>query len=264
MRALWRFRGLYWPLLQDLTIKKYRGTVLGIWWIMLRPMVPTAMAVFTFTIVTSIETNGVPYIIAYLAGFMSWTLFQSALNYSARTLQWTSGIVQKTYFPKLMIPLASIGVPLLEFLVVFSMFVVALLYFYFKTGVLYLRTDIGILLVPAMFFLALLLSIAIGMLLSVVALLLRDVLYSMGYFLQIIMVLTPVFYPMSAIPEKYRWAVYLANPLASVIETTRWAITGRGELEVFYLLYSCAVIFVVIAVSVVLFFRAEDYLGELI
>ena len=264
LRALWRYRHLYWPLMLDLSVKKYRGMMLGIWWVVIRPIVPMTIAVFTFTVVTSVETDGIPYIIFYLSGAMTWTLFQSTMNFGARTLMWTSGIVQKTYFPKLMIPLASLGVPVLEFLVVFVLFIVALVAVYFKTGFFYLRIDAAILLLPVMFFMATLMSLAIGMVLDVIALLLRDVLYTLTYVIQLFMFLTPVFYPMSAIPEGYRWLVYLINPLAAIMETTRWSITGHGEMDVLFLLYSCVSIMVMFAVSVLLFFRAEDYLGELI
>src|SRR5262245_54574249 len=82
LEALWRYRHLCWPLVIDLSVKKYRGMMLGVWWVVVRPIVPLALSVFTFTVVTNLQTEGIPYIIFYLSGVLAWTLFQSTVNFS--------------------------------------------------------------------------------------------------------------------------------------------------------------------------------------
>jgi lipopolysaccharide transport system permease protein len=261
-REVWKFRSFYGYLLKEISMKKFRGTILGFWWLIIRPLVPTVMAVVTFTFVIKMESYGLPYVIFYLSGFVCWNVFHSTAIFMPRTLLWMQGIMRKTYFPRILVPLSAVGPPLIELGIAMTMFLLALAYFYFTDGVLYLRQDVGILLYPICLFLALILAISLGMVTSVMALLARDVVFSTGYFIQMLMFLTPVIYPISFVPENYRPIIYILNPMAKIVETARWSITGNGVFEAswFYVSIGTTALFFVLAC--LFFVRSERFLGD--
>jgi lipopolysaccharide transport system permease protein len=262
VRALWDYRGFYPLLLKEISLRKVRGTFLGWWWLVLRPLVPTAMAVIAFTFLAAIDTRSLPYAIFYLAGFLTWHIFHASVLFLPRTLMWVRGMIRKTYFPRLLVPLASVGPPLIELFVVFVLLVIAVAVYFWKDGLLYIRFHWGLLLILPCILLALAFGVAIGMVLSVMAIFFRDIIFSIGYFIQIGMFLTPVIYPISAVPEGARWIMYLGNPMASLVETSRWAVTGQGLLDPPWLFIAVIQIALVVVFCTIFFLRAEPYVAD--
>lgn len=259
--ALWRHKAFYPFLLKEITMRKVRTTVLGFWWLILRPGIPVAISVVVFTFVIPIETHGLPYAIFLLSGFALWSIFRYTLTLGVRTLMWTRGIMRRTYFPKLLVPIAGIGPPLIEAAVALTFFVGALIYYYVNTGVLYLQPGWNLLWYPVCFALALLFALAFAMVAGVIALFMRDMIFGIRFFAQFMMVATPVFYPVTLLNEEWRWILYI-NPLTSVVETGRWALTGFGQFHPEYLAISAAAILVFFALCVAFFLRAETYLAD--
>jgi lipopolysaccharide transport system permease protein len=262
LAALWHYRAFYPLLLKEISMKKFRGTMLGFWWLVLRPLIPTAMAVITFTFVVRMETHGLPYAIFYFSGFITWYLFQSNVMFMPRTLLWMQGMSRRIYYPKLLVPLASVGPSFVELLVTLSLFGATLLFFLFTTGSTHLRVGWEMLWFLPCLILTLLFSVAIGMVTSVIALFFRDVVFTVSYFAQMLFFLTPVIYPVSFIPDGYRGVLYVLNPMAQLVETSRWSLIGAGDFQFVFFASTCVTITLAFFLSVAFFLRAETYLAD--
>jgi lipopolysaccharide transport system permease protein len=263
LRALWRYRGFFGFLFREITMRKARGTLLGFWWLILRPLAAAAAFIFVFSSVRPMDTGGgVPYPVFFLAGYIPWRLFQSAMTSLPRTLMWTQNIMRRTYFPRLLVPLAGFGTTLIEFAILSVVFVGAATWLSLGDAPLPLRLGWETWwLLPALLA-ALLFALAFGLVFSVVALFFRDVVYSVRFVVQMLMFLTPVIYPVSFVPETYRWLLYALNPMAQVVVVSRWALTGEGPFELPFVLLSFATVLAVLAAGLAFFFRAETHLGD--
>jgi lipopolysaccharide transport system permease protein len=260
--ALWQFRGFYPFLFKEITMRKFRGTLLGFWWLIIRPLVPTVMAIVTFAFIVPIESHGLPYAVFYFSGFITWNVFHATVNFMPRTMLWMQAIMRRTYFPRLLVPFASLGPPLIETALMLGLFALLLIFFQVTTGTMYLQLSWNLLWFPLCLLLALMLAIAVGMITSVMALFVRDIIFTVAYFAQILMFLTPVLYPVSFIPETYRWILYVLNPMAELVEASRWALTGQGDFSLVFLAISAAMVLSAFALSVAFFLRAERYLAD--
>jgi lipopolysaccharide transport system permease protein len=263
LRALWRYRSFYGFLFKEITMRKARGTLLGVWWLVLRPLIAAAGFMVAFTVVAPLDTGqGVPYPVFFLSGFIPWRLFQGTLALVPRSLMWTRGIMQRTYFPRLLVPLAGFGPILIELAILTVMFVVVVAISTSQSGTLPLRIGWETMWLLPCLLAALLFALAFGMVMGVVALFFRDVVFTVGYVAQMLMFVTPVLYPVTIVPEQYRWALYTLNPMAQVVIVSRWALTGRGELDPLFLAVSFVTVVVVFAAAVTFFLRAEAHLGD--
>jgi lipopolysaccharide transport system permease protein len=263
LASLWQYRGFYGFLFREITMKKFRDTFLGFWWLILRPLIPAAVFITLFTVVRPQEgSEELPYPLFYLSGFITWNLFHSTVIFMPRTLLWMRGIMRRTYFPRLLVPLAGFGPPLIEFVVLVTGLVLTVVFYWVKGGHFPLRLGWEMLWLLPCPLAALLLGVAVGMVASVVALFFRDVVFSMSYLVQMLMFLTPVIYPVSIVPESYRWLLYSLNPMAKLVEVSRWALTGEGEFDPFFFFLSIGTVLVLLLGSVVFFLRAETHLAD--
>jgi len=259
---IWKYRGFYGFLLREISMRKFRETILGFWWLIVRPLIPAIMVIVTFTQVVQVESGELPYALFFLAGYACWSVFQSTAAFMPRTLRWMQGIMSKTYFPRLLVPLASVGPPLIELAIALVLLALGLLYFFIIDGELYVRGDAWVLVFPLCLLGALMLALASGMVTSVLALLARDVIFSINYFVQILMFLTPVIYPVSAVPESIRPAMFIINPMSVYVEAARWSLTGHGFFDLTWFLVAVGITIFVFSMSVWFFFRSESFLGD--
>jgi lipopolysaccharide transport system permease protein len=262
LRSLWQYRTFLGFLSKEIVMRRARGTLLGFWWVLIRALAPAVTLIFTFTSVKPVETSaGVPYSVFFLSGYITWRVFQSALTYLPRVMTWMQGIMRRTYFPRLLVPLAGLAPTLIEFALLVAAFVVVVVAAWWNDGHLPLRVGWQMLgIVPAVVG-ALMFALAIGMPTSVIALFFRDVRYAIRSFAGVFMFLTPVVYPVTFIPEQYRWAMYAFNPMAAIVELSRWALIG-GQLDPLYLTLSFVTNIALLVASIVFFLRAEVHLGD--
>jgi lipopolysaccharide transport system permease protein len=262
LRSLWQYRAFLGFLSKEIVMRRARGTLLGFWWVLLRPLMPALAMIFTFTSVKPIDTPGnVPYSVFFMSGFITWRVFQSALQFLPRTMTWTQSIMRRAYFPRVLVPVAGLAPTLIEFALLCGAFAVVVVSAWWHDGHLPLRVGPQMLaLLPALVG-ALLFSLAIGMPTAVIALFFRDVRYAIRSFAGVFMFLTPVVYPVTFIPAQYRWAMYVFNPMAAVVELSRWALIG-GEIDWRYVAISFASNIVLFLASAVFFMRAETHLGD--
>jgi lipopolysaccharide transport system permease protein len=262
LRSLWRYRGFYGFLFQELTMRKGRGTLLGMWGVMLRPIIPAAGLIFAFGSVRPVDTGGVPYAIFFLSGYIPWQMFQSALRYVPRSLGWSQSLMKRTYFPRLLVPLAGFGMTFIEFSILAVVFAVTVGLTLWRGEPFPLHLGWHTLWLLPCLIGTLLFALSFGLVFSVVALFFRDVIFSLRFFSQMMMFLTPVIYPVTFVPEAYRWALFAFNPMAQLVTVSRWSLTGQGELDLPFLMLSFATILVALAGSVAFFLRAEVHLGD--
>ena len=264
LRAMWRYRGFYTFLFKEIMMRRARGTLLGFWWLILRPLITAAGLVSTFMYVAPVDTgHAVPYPIFFLSGYIPWRVFQATLTLVPRSLTWTRGIMQRTYFPRLLVPLAGLGPVAIEVAMLVIVFAIG-------TGVVSwgpqghfpLRIGWPLLWLVPCFIGALMFAMAFGMIFSIVALFFRDVVYSIGWVAQLFMFATPVLYPVTFVSPEYRWVLYVLNPMAQIVTVARWALTGEGEFDPFFVGLAFATIATAFAAGVAFFLRAELHLGD--
>jgi lipopolysaccharide transport system permease protein len=258
-RELWRYRELLWFLaLRDVQVR-YKQTALGAAWALIQPL--ATMLVFTlfFGKLGRLEENlppGLPYMVFVLAGLLPWQLFSFALTQSSTSLVNNRNLITKVYFPRLLVPLA----PLLCGSVVFAISFVLLIALMLGFGVV---PGVAVLTLPLFLLLALLSSLAVGLWLSALNAVYRDVQYTLPFLAQIWLFASPVAYSSDIVPKSWQW-LYGLNPMVGVIDGFRWALLGTGQLSL-PLLAASTVSMLVLLVGGLYYFRAmETYFADLV
>ena len=221
LRDLWSYRELlYFLTWRDVKVR-YKQTLLGIAWAIIQPL-------FTMLIFTvffghfggfSARTQGMPYPLFAFAGLLPWTFFANAVTNSGNSLVGSANLITKVYFPRMIIPGAAVGAGLVDFGISFLM-LVGLMFYYQVTATW------SLLLLPVLIALTALLAVGVGMWLSALNVKYRDVRFALPFLIQLWMFVSPVIFPSTILPEKWRWILEL-NPLTGIIEAYRSAIFGR-------------------------------------
>lgn len=217
---LWRYRELILMMMtRDIKVR-YKQTVLGVAWAILQPLVTMLIFSIIFGRLAKIPSDGVAYPLFVFSGLVAWTLFSTAVTAGANSLVSASSMISKVYFPRLIIPLASIGVSVVDFCISFVLLLGIMLFYSHLPSA-------QILLLP-LFLTGLLLS-AFGLSagLSAITVIYRDFRFVTPFMIQIWMYLTPVIYPLSFIPENWRWLIYL-NPIAGWLVAIKASILGTN------------------------------------
>lgn len=264
LRALWTYRAFFGFLFKEMTTRKSRGTLLGFWWLILRPLMTAGAMIFVFSSVRPEDAagGGLSYLTFFLSGYVPWRLFQSGMINIPRTLGWSQSIMRRTYFPRLLVPLAGFGTTFIEFGVLTVAFVVVVTVASWGEAASPLRLGWHtLLLLPALVG-ALLFALAFGLVTSIVAMFFRDVIFSIRLFSMGMIFMTPVGFKMTIFPESYRWVIYALNPMAQIVETSRIALTGQGDIQVGFLLLAYGTILATLVAGVAFFLRAETHLGD--
>lgn len=264
LRALWRYRSFYNFLFKEIMMRRARGTLLGFWWLIIRPLITAAGLASAFMFVAPVATgHSAPYPIFFLSGYIPWRVFQATLTVVPRSLTWTKGIMQRTYFPRLLVPLAGVAPVAIEFVVLVVLFAVAVgVTAWNAGGEVPLRAGWPLLWLLPCLLAALTFAMAFGMVMSIVALFFRDVVFTIGWVAQLFMFATPVLYPVTFVAPEYRWVLYVLNPMAQIVMVSRWALTGEGEFDPFFVALAFATIVAAFAAGVTFFMRAEMHLGD--
>lgn len=256
------YRNLYGFLFVNIMRRRFKETILGWAWLVLRPLIPAITTCIVFGMVVSMPSDDVPYVLFYFSGLLLWSLFSAIVSFCPRALPRSRGIMRKMYFPRILIPLASIGLPLIEFFVVAACFVLIVLYYGVFQGIWYVAIGPRLLLLPCLFLLTMVLSLAVAMVAGVLSMVARDVIYTLPYLLQVWMLCTPVIYSLDFVPEHLRWLVFACNPMATIVEGTKWSLFGIGSFQPVYLIPTAATIVVVLWLAFRFFCRAEDLMMD--
>jgi lipopolysaccharide transport system permease protein len=256
LRELWAYRELLWFLVwRDLKVR-YKQTVFGALWAVLQPVL--LMIVFTLFLgrISGIGSDGVPYPVFVFVALVPWTLFAQSLIGSSNSLVEASNLIQKVYFPRLLLPIAAVGSYLLDFAIAMVVLVVLMLSF----GVL---PSLGALWVLPLTVLALAVAIGAGIWLSAINVRYRDVRYAIPFLVQVWLFASPVAYAADLVPPEWR-TLFQLNPMAGVIAGFRWALLGQGEPPLEGIAASVVVAAAVLVSGLLYFRRVERTFADVI
>lgn len=233
-RELWRHRELLWLLtLREIKVR-YKQTALGVAWAVLQPL--SLMVVFTvfFSWFARIESDGIPYPLFSYAALLPWIFFSTSLSFAIPSLIANSNIITKIYFPREVIPLSAVMAALLDFLIASGAFVLLLV-------VYRVPPSWNLLYVAPIVVIQVLFTVGVSLLLSAFTVLYRDVRHTLPLVIQIWMFVTPILYPASVVPERWRVWYFSLNPMAAIIDGYRRAILQHQPPQLDYLLLAAAV-----------------------
>ena len=254
--VVWRYRELLSILVaRDIRVR-YRQAALGAAWALIQPVFTVLIATIVFGHFAKMPSDGVPYPLFALAASLPWQYFQEATRRASIGLVTDSELVRKVYFPRLILPLASVTGPLVDFAVTLVVVMFALLYF----GV---TPTWRLLFLPVFLLIAMLLSLSVALWLGPINAKFRDIMHTLPFLLQVWMYGSPVFYPMSVVPEKWR-ALYSLNPMVGVIEGFRWAVLAKAHPDPRSMMISGSVILVMLVSGLVWFKNRERQFADII
>jgi lipopolysaccharide transport system permease protein len=246
---------LYFFIWRDIKIR-YKQTVIGVAWAVLQPLLTMVVFTIFFGRLAHIPSNGLPYPVFYLAAVLPWTYFATALQNATNTIVEQQRVITKVYFPRLVLPLAAVLSGLLDFAIGLVLFFAMMAYYRIWPGV-------AILFMPCFLLLAVMTAFGVGLWLSAMNAVYRDVRYVLPFLVQFWMFASPVAYPTSLVPERWRW-LYGLNPMAGVIEGFRWSLTGQGQPPSLLLAASTAAVVVVILGGLVYFHKMEAVIADVV
>ena len=249
-KDLWRYRELFYFLAWRDVLVRYKQTVIGILWSVIKPLLTMIVFVFVFGKLAKLPSDGVPYPVLVLSGMIPWLFFASAFSEAGNSLVGNANIISKVYFPRLIVPLSSVIVSLVEFII--SAVLLVILMFWFNV-----LPDSRILLLPL--FIALLILAAIGAGLWVAALNVkyRDFTYVVPFVIQFGLYVSPVAFNSNIVPQKWRM-LYALNPMVGIIDGFRWSITGTDTPLYWQGIIISAVVVLLLVFSGVQYFRATE------
>ena len=257
-KDLWRYRELFYILAwRDISVK-YKQTVVGVLWAVIRPFLTMIIFTVIFSRVAKLPSTGAaPYALMVLAGMLPWTLFSTALGEASNSLISNSNLISKVYFPRLIIPSASVITAFIDFLISFSILVILMIYYKFMPG-------FQLLFLPVFMILGFLASLGPGLWITALNVKYRDFRYIIPFVVQFGLYVSPVGFSSAIIPMKWR-LLYSLNPIAGVIDGFRWCILGH-ESPIYWpgFLVSMAVTGAFLVLGVVKFRKMENSFADLI
>jgi lipopolysaccharide transport system permease protein len=248
-REIWRYRELLYMLAAREIQLRYKQTAFGVVWAVLQPLVPAIIFAVIFGAFAKLPSNGSPYILFVFTGTMVWNLFSQAITRAGNSLVGNSALISKVYFPRILVPLSSIGAVLFDFCVTAVLLVILMIIYKTSPG-------LNLLLFPLFLLLALVTAVGISLWLSALNVKYRDFMYAMPFLVQVWLYATPVVYASSLVPQKFRW-LYSINPAVGFVEGFRWSILGKGTLSLSMILAS-SIVAIVAFVSGLVYFRATE------
>jgi lipopolysaccharide transport system permease protein len=254
LREVWAYRELlYFLVWRDVKLR-YKQTALGVVWVALQPVALALMFTMVFGRFLSAPSGGVPYGAFVLAGLVPWQLFSAALARSSMSLVANEHLLTKIYFPRILIPLASVLTASID--MVFTLVVLSAVLIYYGIGV-----SAAVLILPLLIALVLIAAIGIGLLLSAINVRYRDIQAILPFLTQLWLFATPIAYPVTLVPDDWRWA-YDLNPMVGLVEGFRWAILGGNFPQALWT--STAVITGFAVVGILYFRRAERSFADVV
>ena len=228
---------------------RYKQTVIGVAWAVLQPLVTVLIFTLLFSRLSGMPSDGLPYPIFAFAALLPWTYFSQAIGRSGSSLVNNAALVTKVYFPRLAIPLAAVFAPIVDFVVTLAMLLVMMAYYRIAPGW-------ALLTLPLFLLMSIATALAVSLWLSALCVKYRDVAVVIPFLLQIWLYLSPIAYPASVVPERWR-VLYSLNPMAGVIDGFRWALLGTAMPDLRLVAVSAAVVAALLVGGVIYFRQTE-------
>ena len=253
-KEIWDYRELVMRIVHRDFISRYKQTIFGSAWYVLQPLLTSLMFVLVFSNIAKISTNKIPPILFYLAGSVCWGYFSGCVTNTASTFISNASLFDKVYFPRLVVPISQLIVNLIGFGMQMVLFLGLYAYFYFTGAPISMGWRIIVL--PMLLFQMAALGLGVGCLVSAVTTRFRDLQVLLGFFMQLWMYASCVVYPLSIVPEQYRW-LYALNPMVFIIEAFRFAFMGQGTVELWQIAVSFLVSMGVVVFGIAIFNKTE-------
>ncbi len=249
LREVWNYRELLFFLVWRDVKVKYKQTILGFGWAVLQPLFTMVIFGLIFGRIAGISTEGIPGPVFYFSGLIAHMFFSNALTQSSNSLLASAGMIKKIYFPRLTIPIASVLAGLVDFALSFIVLVGMMLYY----GIV---PTINVLWLPLLLLLVLFFALGMGLWFAALNAQFRDVRYVVPFLVQAFLFMTPIGFPLSALPENLQTLAAI-NPMTGVVEGFRWALLGTDTAPGFMIAVS-AVISIIILISGAFYFRRME------
>ncbi len=254
LKEVWKYRDLLMMFVKRDFVTFYKQTILGPIWFFIQPIFTTIIYTFVFGNFAEISTDKVPPVLFYLAGITCWNYFADSFNKTATTFVTNQAVFGKVYFPRLIVPLSIITSNLMKFGIQFALFIAV--WGYFLVASHGIQPNIILTLLPILILMMAGLSLGTGLLITSMTTKYRDLTFLLQFGIQLLMYGTPVIYPLSTVPEKYKWLI-LINPMTSIIETFKYGFLGSGSFNWTYLALSCLIIVITLFIGIIIFNRTE-------
>ena len=259
LRDLWRYRELFYFLTwRDIKVR-YKQTALGAAWAIIQPVFNMLLFTLLFGKLAKLPSDHLPYPLFAFAGLLPWTFFSNAINSSGNSLVGSSHLITKVYFPRIIIPASSIMAGMVDLAFSFAVMAALLVWYQVPVGA-------QILMLPALLFLTSMLALGVGMWLSALNVKFRDIRYVIPFLIQFWMFATPIIYPTSMMPQKYR-LIFALNPMTGLIEAYRVALLGKlngAHFSWMTLGFSSAVTLAVFIYAAYTFRRMEKTFADIV
>lgn len=253
---LWAYRDLYKLYIKRNIITQYKQTILGPLWFFLQPLITTFMYMVVFGGIAGISTDGLPQPLFYLSGILCWQYFSDCLNSTSATFTANQGIFGKVYFPRLIIPLATVTSNLLRMGIQLLMLIIVYAYFLIFTD-FQLSVNWTFALFPLMIVVLAGLALGFGMIISSMTTKYRDLTIFFNFVISLWMYATPIIYPLSTITNPDLLLVMSLNPVTGIIEAFKYSILGVGEFSWSLLGYSAGFMVVILTIGIVIFNKVQ-------
>ena len=255
-RELWAARELlYFFVWRDIKVR-YKQTAIGAAWAVIQPFMTMVVFSLFFGKLAKMDSYGLPYPVFYYSALLPWMYFANALQNATSVVVDQQRVITKVYFPRLILPLSAVVAGLLDFAIAFVVFLGMMAYYRIMPG-------LAILLFPCFLLLAIVTALGVGLWLSALNAIYRDVRYVIPFLVQFWLFASPVAYPSSLVPERWRW-LYGLNPMAGVIEGSRWALTGHGQPPDIMLAVSTGAVLLLLGGGLAFFHRMEGTIADVV
>ena len=254
LHDVWHYRDLIGLFVRRDFVSRYKQTILGPLWFIIQPLLTSIVFTVIFGNIAQLPTDGLPQMLFYMSGNILWSYFSTCLTSTSTTFTANAHLFGKVYFPRLVMPVSIVISDLITFAIQFVFFLAYLLFFYLRGSAVGLTT--WALALPLLLVLMAGLGLGFGIIISSLTTKYRDLQYLVSFGVGLWMYATPVIYPVSSIPEKWRWVANV-NPVTPIIETFRKGFLGAGDASWARLAYSFGFMLVVLLIGVVIFNRVE-------
>ena len=256
LRELWEYRELlYFLTWRDIKVR-YKQTVLGAAWAVIQPLFMMLVFSLFFGKLAGVPSDGIPYPVFTFCGLLPWQLFAHSLTQASNSLVGSQNLITKVYFPRLVVPISAVLGGVVDFAVAFVLLLGMLFFYAIVPGW-------QVLALPGLVLLAILTALAVGLWLSALNVQYRDVRYTITFLVQFWLFATPVAYPSSIVPEKWR-LLYALNPMVGVVDGFRWALLGKPETPGVPLLTSVIVVLLLLSGGLYYFRRLEQQFADIV
>jgi len=254
LKDVWAYRDLLWLLVRRDFVSFYKQTIFGPLWFFIQPIFTTLIFTFIFSNLAKISTNSAPAPLFYMAGTVAWNYFADSLTKTSTVFKDNAPIFGKVYFPRLIMPVSIVFSNLVKFGVQFILFIILMVYYLFLGNKV--EPNLYILLFPVIIILMAILGLGIGLIITAATTKYRDLAFVVTFGIQLLMYATPVIYPLSAAPVKYRTIIAL-NPMSGLIETFRYGFLGTGKFYFGVFIYSVVASILIFLIGLIVFNKVE-------